>query len=273
MHVVSDPVLTSVAVAAFLSLAVVRRYAFYARTYTRFIIGVVIVAIICANVVPMLERGLDVAVVTASVAVAALVYALSRAVTYVPVRRAWIAESTRDPLILDAPFEGTWRVAIGGPDRGDNHHLVASDQRFAYDFIRSDRASLGSPILAPVSGRVVAAADGKPDHRASLRVIEDAFPLGNYVAIDAKTAVVFLCHLQNGSVRVRPGDAVLVGDTIGLCGNSGRTSVPHLHIHAQDLPTYAFNRARGVPIAFLRNDLPRVLRVGNTLVSGKTRPI
>jgi len=254
-----DPVLSYVAIGAFLALVVVRRYAFYNRTYVRFVVVLVIVAVVSANCVPLLALpGLDANMVR-------LVYALGKAFANLSLRRGWLAEAARDPLILAAPFEGAWRVAAGGPDPGDNHHLVASDQRFAYDFIRTDRASLGSPILAPVTGRVVASCDGKLDHRASLRVIEDPSPLGNYVAIDTGKGVVFLCHLQNGSVLVHPGDQVMVGTTIGMCGNSGRTSRPHLHIHAQDLANYAFNEARGISIAFLRHESPAVLRVGDSL--------
>jgi len=52
-------------------------------------------------------------------------------------------------------------------------------------------------------------------------------------------------------VSVRNGDFVDIGTPIGRCGNSGRTTRPHLHIHAQDLESFAFDRAIGVPIAFL----------------------
>jgi len=256
-----------------LALVVVRRYAFYNRTYVRFVVILVIVAIVSANCVPLLAlRGFSASMVTAIVAAAGLFYALGKAFANFPGRRRWLAEAAHDPLILAAPFEGAWRVAAGGPDPGDNHHLIASDQRFAYDFIRTDRASLGSPILAPVTGRVVASCDGKLDHRASLRVIEDPSPLGNYVAIDTGKGVVFLCHLQNGSVLVHPGDQVMVGTAIGQCGNSGRTSRPHLHIHAQNLANYAFNRARGISIAFLRHESPAVLRVGDSLKHQQSSP-
>lgn len=263
----------SVAVGAFLAPVVVRRYAFYNRAYVQFVGVLVIVAILSANLVPFLALpALDASVATLIVAAAGLAYVLARAFANLPARRRWLGEAARDPIILAAPFDGAWRVAAGGPDPGDNHHLVTSDQRFAYDFIRTDRASFGSPILAPASGRVVASCDGQLDHRASLRVIEDTSPFGNYVAIDTGQGVVFLCHLQSESIQVHPGDQVIVGTTIGLCGNSGRTSRPHLHIHAQDLPSYAFNRARGISIAFLRNGSPAVLRVGDSLGHRQSSP-
>jgi murein DD-endopeptidase MepM/ murein hydrolase activator NlpD len=165
------------------------------------------------------------------------------------VERDWLAEA-RVPLALDPPFAGEWRVVAGGPNPGRNHHLIASDQRFAYDFISTEGPSAGADILAPVSGTVVVAHDGEDDHPPSMRVVEDPRPLGNHVAIETPGGVVFLCHLKRGSVAVRVGEFVASGAIVGRCGNSGRTTRPHLHIHAQDLPVYAFNRAAGIPIAF-----------------------
>lgn len=54
-----------------------------------------------------------------------------------------------------------------------------------------------------------------------------------------------VAHLQRGSVRVKVGQNIHLGDGLGLVGNSGNTSEPHLHIHAVDLRTN-----EGVPITF-----------------------
>jgi murein DD-endopeptidase MepM/ murein hydrolase activator NlpD len=43
-------------------------------------------------------------------------------------------------------------------------------------------------------------------------------------------------HLKKRSVRVREGDKVKRGQVIGLCGNSGNSSQPHLHFQLQDGP-------------------------------------
>jgi len=174
--------------------------------------------------------------------------------------RDWLA-AAQTPLVLDAPFRGEWRAVAGGPNPARNHHMIASDQRFAYDFMNTEGPSAGVDILAPISGTVVVAHDGEADHQPSMRVIEDPQPFGNHVAIEAPGGVVFLCHLQRGSVMVREGEVVASGRVIGRCGNSGRTSRPHLHIHAQDRPVYAFNRAMGIPIAFGG----RILRAGDVL--------
>jgi hypothetical protein len=169
-----------------------------------------------------------------------------------------------------APFEGCWRVVSGGAWRARNHHQVASDQRFAYDFVRLDGASVGSALLAPIAGRVVATSDGAADHPPSSRIIEDRKPFGNFVALANDRATVILAHMQCGSVRVRVGDAVAIGTPLGACGNSGRTSRPHLHIHAQSEPQAAPFRGTGIPIAFARDGHHVVSRFGDR-VNGRLR--
>jgi murein DD-endopeptidase MepM/ murein hydrolase activator NlpD len=42
-----------------------------------------------------------------------------------------------------------------------------------------------------------------------------------------------------GSVRVRKGQEVRRGQVIGLLGNSGNTSTPHLHFQVSDRPGFA----------------------------------
>lgn len=176
-------------------------------------------------------------------------------------------KAARDPLILRAPFEGRWRVVAGGPWPRNNHHLVASDQVFAYDFIRTDGESFDTPILAPVDGVVVGASDGMDDREPSARAYEEPErPFGNYVAIDSGRGVVMLCHLRRGSVHAQPGRRVCAGVEVGRCGNSGRTTRPHLHLHAQDRSEPAPFVALGVPVAFREGERVRVLDAGDRLV-------
>ena len=68
-------------------------------------------------------------------------------------------------------------------------------------------------------------------------------PLGNYVAINHEGTIVYLAHMMKGSLLVKKGDLVKVGQPIGKVGNSGNTSEPHLHMHAQ-------KESQGVPITF-----------------------
>jgi murein DD-endopeptidase MepM/ murein hydrolase activator NlpD len=52
-------------------------------------------------------------------------------------------------------------------------------------------------------------------------------------------------HLQSGSLKVKKGDKIKRGDVIGLVGNSGNTSAPHLHFHVMDGPSQL--TSEGVP--------------------------
>ncbi|MGB3306700.1 MAG: M23 family metallopeptidase [Thermomicrobiales bacterium] len=76
-------------------------------------------------------------------------------------------------------------------------------------------------------------------------------PAGNHVVLQtADGEFVFLAHMQKGSVRVSEGDTVRSGDLLGLVGNSGNTSKPHLHIHVQDTADFHATNAVGLPLAF-----------------------
>jgi murein DD-endopeptidase MepM/ murein hydrolase activator NlpD len=72
---------------------------------------------------------------------------------------------------------------------------------------------------------------------------------GNHVVLehgDGEFSV--LAHLRHGSVAVEAGDRVRRGQRLGACGNSGRSSEPHLHYHLQDGPVPG--RAAGLPAIF-----------------------
>ena len=75
-------------------------------------------------------------------------------------------------------------------------------------------------------------------------------PLGNHVILDhGNGEYSFLAHFKNGSLAVSVGDEVAAGDILGLCGNSGNSSEPHLHYHLQTTPT--FGAGDGLPAQFL----------------------
>jgi murein DD-endopeptidase MepM/ murein hydrolase activator NlpD len=44
----------------------------------------------------------------------------------------------------------------------------------------------------------------------------------------------FYAHLQPGSLRVKLNDKVRRGQVLGLVGNSGNSTEPHLHFHVCD---------------------------------------
>ena len=124
------------------------------------------------------------------------------------------------------------------PWRGNGHavDIIAIDRygRRADGFMPADPAAyrmFGTPVVAPCSGVVVAAVDGLPD--MPVPQYDRANMAGNHVMIDCRGVHVALAHFQRGSLRVRVGDVVPVGTSLATVGNSGGTSEPHLHIHAQ----------------------------------------
>jgi len=167
----------------------------------------------------------------------------------------WLARlNMGPPVVLHLPFEGRWRAVGTGPWAARNHHLAASDQWFATDWVRVDGASLGSLVLAPVAGVVAFVENQQPDKPARRWVQRDvANPAGNYVSIriDGREDVfVILAHLEQGSIGVWPGQTVRAGDPLGRCGNSGNTSSPHLHVHAQPGEQVSPGAVWGVPVLF-----------------------
>lgn len=77
---------------------------------------------------------------------------------------------------------------------------------------------------------------------------------GNHLLIESADAVIAMCHLQQCSVVVHPGQRVHRGEMVARCGNSGNSTEPHVHLQAID--GRDVNRAHAVPLTF-RGGLPR----------------
>ncbi len=124
------------------------------------------------------------------------------------------------PLLLAFPFRGRWMAQNSPADRVPSHGTHLFGTTYAIDFVAVDER-----------GRTA--------------------PRGPFVLV---------AHLRRGSILVRPGDSVRVGDLLGACGNSGNSTEPHVHLQATDGIDQA--SARGIPIAFrsdtsTRSWLPR----------------
>jgi hypothetical protein len=102
---------------------------------------------------------------------------------------------------------------------------------------------------------------------------DPATSVGNFVLMDCGEAQVLLAHLQQGSVTVRPGQAIAAGLRLGAIGNSGNSGEPHLHIHAQRAAAAdAASMLDGAPVpmtfygrALARNDIVRTAAVPRPL--------
>jgi hypothetical protein len=149
-------------------------------------------------------------------------------------------------VALEWPLRsGRFVIAHGGSTRPINAHHGIAAQNYALDVLALNRfgfraASLSPaaldryvifdrPIHAPCAGEVVAARDGLAD---AAPTTEPSRLAGNFVAIFCQGVTVVLAHAKAGTVAVRTGDTVPVGQMIGRVGNSGNSSEPHLHIHA-----------------------------------------
>jgi len=161
------------------------------------------------------------------------------------------------------PFEGVWYVGWGGRTELQNYHVVAGPQRHALDLlvwkdgathtgdgtINEDYWAYGQVVVAPADGVVATVVDGLPDQTPQVGR-DPANAAGNHVVIEvAEGEYVLIAHMQPGSIRVAEGDTVTSGDVIGLVGNSGNTSEPHIHVHLQDQPTFDPG-ATGLPLEF-----------------------
>ena len=116
----------------------------------------------------------------------------------------------------------------------------------------------------PATGSSFGTHDGEDDHagrRSQLALIPYALGqgarlragvsqvAGNHVVIALRDdAFVALVHLRRGSLRVAAGDAVLTGQVLAECGNSGNSTQPHVHVQVTDGPDMSSARAR--PVSF-----------------------
>lgn len=174
-------------------------------------------------------------------------------------------------FVLGPPLAGSGWVAVNGCCAPGFAHRSSSmpldgtlifPQRFAIDWMRLDKkgrlfhgdkkqvkdyAGYGAEIFAVADGEVVSTDDSLndqvPPSLPDPKTITIDNVLGNHVTIHLKNsnAYVMYAHLKKGSVRVKTGDKIKRGHVIGLLGNSGNTSAPHLHLQLLENSTLASN--------------------------------
>lgn len=163
---------------------------------------------------------------------------------------------------LQLPFDEQWFVFWGGRTVQQNYHVIAKDQRFAYDLliVKDGKSHEGDdkvlanyycfdkPLYAPAAGTITEVMDGLDDNVPG--VMNPFAPAGNHIVIDhGNGEFSVMAHFRKGSVAVKVGDKVKQGQLVGHCGNSGNTSEPHLHYHLQN--TGSFGNSEGLPAPFV----------------------
>jgi murein DD-endopeptidase len=169
------------------------------------------------------------------------------------------ATVSKAPILINPPLRGSEWLAGNGPGNSSGHRraLVPTGggvwiaQRFAIDFVQlfpdgktfsgdeKDNKSYrcyGAEALAVADAVVVATKDGIIENIPG--ITSRAVPItletvgGNHVILDLGGGrFAFYAHLQPGSLRVKAGDRVRRGQVLGLVGNSGNSTEPHLHFH------------------------------------------
>ncbi len=94
--------------------------------------------------------------------------------------------------------------------------------------------SARAAVLASAAGRVKAVRDGVADHLIRSEADRSAVKgreCGNGVVIDHGDGwETQYCHLRQGSVRVKPGEALAAGAELGAVGYSGDAGFAHVHL-------------------------------------------
>ncbi len=170
------------------------------------------------------------------------------------------------------PFSGTWTVWQGF----DGNWTHQGIWKYAYDFVitddngntysdngisLTDYFAFRKPVLSPVKGRIIKIVNDIDDNKPG--EVDRTNNWGNLVLIwDERGFYVELSHFACGSIAVKQGDWVERGTLLGLCGNSGNSPQPHIHIQAQVIEqigsyTMPFSFASYISgNKFCSNDLP-----------------
>src|ERR1700693_1455317 len=179
-------------------------------------------------------------------------------------------------VVIGAPLTGDEWVAANGPSNTSGHRRALIpvngrayiSQRYAIDWVelypdgktyQGDPAdnknyrAYGHEIHAVADGIVTETKDGLPQNTPGAKSMAIPITLetigGNHVIIDMGNGLyAFYAHMQPGSLRVKVGEKVKTGQVLGLLGNTGNSSEPHLHFDICNASSML--ACEGLPYAF-----------------------
>jgi len=189
-------------------------------------------------------------------------------------------EIIRNTTKMKLPFKGEWSVTWGGDTKEQNYHVESVAQKNAFDILIKDEQgsthkgtgesnedyyAFGKELYAPCDGEVVLVIDGVKDNIPG--VLNPIYIPGNTVVIKTGTGeYAFFAHFKQHSIVVKQGQKVSAGALLGLCGNSGNSSEPHLHFHLQNVED--MSKATGAKCYFDQLKVNGVLKLDYSPVKG-----
>lgn len=197
----------------------------------------------------------------------------------------------REAIVISPPFKGSgWVNGNGccleiGPHRFVTNSMngkLDPSETFAIDWVQVDAQGLayrtdgrkpedwfcyGAEILAVAPGTVVEVVRDLPNvapgkNPEGLTIAQIA---GNRVIINMGSGhYAMYAHLAPGSIQLQVGDYVRQGQKLGLLGNTGNSSAPHLHFQVMDQPSSLDDTS--LPFVFDRMNLEGRLSVDLTVL-------
>jgi murein DD-endopeptidase MepM/ murein hydrolase activator NlpD len=185
-------------------------------------------------------------------------------------------------VVISSPLTGDDWLAANGPSNTSLHRRALIpingyayiSQRFAIDWVQvypdgktykgdpSDNKNYrayGAEIHAVADGVVTQVGDGIPQNTPGAKSLAVPVTLetigGNHVIMEIGSGLfAFYAHMQPGSLRVKVGDKVKRGQVLGLLGNTGNSSEPHLHF--QICSANSELGSEGLPYALASFEVP-----------------
>jgi len=129
---------------------------------------------------------------------------------------------------MKLPFKGNFRISQGF---GQNFNNYYRDEGLKGHQGIDFATPIGTPIIAPCDGIVIFIST---DIRRGLGVTVMSDEIFKYNNQDCRLSCVHW-HLKEDSIVVKVGQKVKEGELLGLSGNTGQTTGPHLHFSVSPL--------------------------------------
>ena len=128
------------------------------------------------------------------------------------------SSQTQSEYCYDLPFEKGQKVFVSQGYGGFFSHK----NEFSLDF----KLKIGSKVLASRSGTVVKVVDSHDKGGPNKKYLS----FGNHIIIKHQDSTyASYWHLKQSSAKVKVGEQVTQGSIIALSGNTGFSTMPHLH--------------------------------------------